>query len=82
MRLRSSHSARNPFEKASLPQVAVLTLARTARERGSCSRDRRSAVFFADIMNGADVWMVQRRRRLRFSLKPRQYLRVLCHIVR
>jgi hypothetical protein len=33
-------------------------------------------------MNCADIWMVQRRSRLRFTLKPRQRLRVLCNIFR
>jgi len=36
--------------------------------------DERSAVFFADVMNGADVGVVQCRRRLSFPSKPCQSL--------
>src|SRR5215470_11947020 len=43
--------------------------------------DKRPAVLFADVVYSADVWMAQRRRRLRFPMKSRQRLRVLRHIV-
>src|SRR6266480_5283012 len=44
--------------------------------------DERSAVFLAYIMNGADVWMVQRRRRLRFALETGECLRVSGNLLR
>src|SRR6516225_293037 len=44
--------------------------------------DESSAVFFADVMNGADVRMVQRRSCLCLSLKPGQRVWVLRHVVR
>src|SRR5215469_17383118 len=44
--------------------------------------DKRSAVLSADVVYGADVWMVERRCCLRLSLKARQRLWVLRYIVR
>jgi hypothetical protein len=44
-------------------------------------RDKSFAVLLANIVNGADVGMVQGRGRLRFPLKSRQHLRVRGHIV-
>src|SRR5215469_351081 len=44
--------------------------------------DKRFSVLFPDVVDGADVWMIQRRRRLCFSLEAHQCLRVFCDIVR
>jgi len=41
--------------------------------------DERAAVFFADVMNRANVWMIQCRSCLRLSLKPCQRLGVFCY---
>jgi hypothetical protein len=35
---------------------------------------------FADVVNGADIWMVQRRRRLGFALKTGEGLRVASYV--
>ena len=43
--------------------------------------DERLPILLADVMNRADVGMVQRGSRLRLALKPRQRLRIFCHIV-
>jgi hypothetical protein len=40
------------------------------------------AVLFADIVYGTDVWVVQRRGGLRFSLEARQGLRVIHKLCR
>src|SRR5271157_2268834 len=34
------------------------------------------AVILSDFVNGADIWVVQRRRRARFALKPLQRKRI------
>src|SRR5580698_2474070 len=45
-------------------------------------RDERVPVVFIDLVNRADVWMIQRRGGLRLSLKPAQGLRIFGYIVR
>jgi len=66
-----------PFELHCLSIDQMLQ--RCAVQKLHCNE--RSAVFFADIMNGADVWMVQRRGCLRLSLKPRQRLRIFRNLI-
>ena len=44
--------------------------------------DERLAVLLADVVNGADVGMIQCRCRLRFALKTAEGLRIACHFVR
>ena len=44
--------------------------------------DKRFAGTFANIVNRADVRMIQRRRRLRLPLKSRQRLRIRRHVIR
>src|SRR5208283_5282757 len=43
--------------------------------------DERLALRFSKVMNGADVWMVQRRRRLRLPLETRQCMWIFRHAV-
>ena len=43
--------------------------------------DKRLAVLLANVVNGADVGMVQRRSRLRLALKPAERLRILGHFI-
>ena len=44
--------------------------------------NKRLPIFFANVMNRADIRMVQRRCRLRLPLKPAERLRVPRHIIR
>ena len=44
--------------------------------------DKRLAVLLADVVNGADVGMVQRRSRLRLALKASEGLRISGHFIR
>jgi hypothetical protein len=44
--------------------------------------DKRHAILLADVVNGADIGMVQGRGRLCFALEARQSLRIAGHFVR
>src|SRR5215469_13284669 len=43
--------------------------------------DERLPILLADVVDGADIGVVQRRSCLRFALKPRQRLTVSCYFV-